>query len=513
MNNFAELKNEIFAKQKTLAKIYAQAGTQSLSGYVRGWAVSSPSEGTRAFFSQAQRLLLRVYPADLAGDVVKQTGQSPLVSTIDHHGILNHPFFINSNLIYSQRQGLKYLLCLSTAGVSLNNSSWPGCLLLSRPDGRTERFSFFRDKIKTQTVLAVKEFSPEDAARVESRIETADFLSKNNKQRLLGLMGEIFQDPKLFAFSDFSEQAAIISTALWGKAFPEAPKLLYLPLEKLVNELIINEIAPRKGHILHKLFFTFPGWDSIEQHFQASLGAFTQPHFSQSTDAPHLENKLGINKPNGYYGEKNGAGFSGGHKGSFLFWGIGDKGKRIRLARQKDQLSNGNFVIAANVETVINGLQNGSLYPTSLVCFLVLLYYGITCLGGFNQVNWLAGIKEIFVNLLKEWGETDMAARVASIPTENFAESCLAFGLNQEGQIYKPTILDLFLQSGPGIYEKYRQLASKITLGESIDVALPEIYKVITPAKGRDNRFLDITENDILNHNGLAEKIKFVLSV
>jgi hypothetical protein len=478
MNDFAALKSEVFAKQKVLAKIYARAGAQSLSDYVRGWAVSSPSENTRAFFSQAQKLLLRVYPAELVGDVLRQTGQSPLVSTIDHHGILNHPFFVNSNLIFSQQGSLKYLLCLSTAGVSLNNSSWPGCLLLSRPDGRVERFSFFRDKIKTQTVLAVKSFNLEDVARVESHIKTADFLSKDNKQRLLGLTQDIFQDPKIFAFSDFFEQAARVSAALWEKVFPALPKLLYLPLEKLASKLVADEIAPQSGHILYKLFFTLPGWDSIEKHFLGSLGAF-----------------------------------SGSHKGSFLFWGIDGKGRRIHLKRQKDRLANGNFVIPANAEFIINNLQTGKLYPTSLVCFLVLLYYGITCLGGFNQVNWLTGIKEKFIDLLAEWDEHDLADRIAMVPTENFAEGSLAFGLNQQGQIYKPTALDLFLRNDPGIYQKYRQLASQITLGESIDAALPEIYKVIIPAKDRNSNFLDITENDILNYSGLAGKIKSILGV
>ena len=40
---------------------------------------------------------------------------------------------------------------------------------------------------------------------------------------------------------------------------------------------------------------------------------------------------------------------------------------------------------------------------------------------------------------------------------------------------------------------------------------MPEIYKVITLAKDRENKLLDITENDILNYSGLADKIKSVL--
>jgi hypothetical protein len=317
-----------------------------------------------------------------------------------------------------------------------------------------------------------------DVEKVQSQIQTAGFLTEDNKHRLLDLVEEIFQNENFFKFDNFSAQASYASAALWAKVFPAAPKLFYLPLEELISAVIADEIAPNKDHILYKLFFTVLGWDSIEKYFQGSLGAF-----------------------------------SSSHKGSFLFWGLSGKVRRIHLARRKDQLANGDFVIPANAEAIVNNLQTGKLYPTSLVCFLVLLYYGVTCLGGFNQVNWLSDIKEKFNDLLTERGEINLAEHITAVPTENFAEGSLAFGLNQQGQVYKPTILDLFLHNDPGIYEKYRQLASKITLKESIDAALPEIYKVIILAKDRESKLLDITENDILNYSGLADKIKSVLGV
>jgi hypothetical protein len=94
------------------------------------------------------------------------------------------------------------------------------------------------------------------------------------------------------------------------------------------------------------------------------------------------------------------------------------------------------------------------------------------------------------------------------VPAENFAEGSLGFGLNKQGKIYNPTGLDLFLQSDGSLFEKYRGLAHKITVGESIDAQLPEIYRVITQGPDRDSSLMAITENDILSQNGLADKIK-----
>ena len=174
MDALERLKTEVFGKQKVLAKICAKFGSASLLNYTEGWSISRPSDNSRKFFALARRQLIKIYPNTIVDEALAQVNQQPLVSTIDHHGVLNHPFFINSNLIYSQHSGLKYLLCLSTAGISLNNSSWPGCLLITGQDASLERFSFFRDKNKTQAVLATKAFALQDVLRVESQINSAN---------------------------------------------------------------------------------------------------------------------------------------------------------------------------------------------------------------------------------------------------------------------------------------------------------------------------------------------------
>ncbi|MDR3642294.1 MAG: hypothetical protein P4L74_01530 [Candidatus Doudnabacteria bacterium] len=476
MDNLSELRAQVFARQKTLAEIYRQSGNQSLADYADNWKISEPSEHTEVFFSYLKKFILRSGSDIPVGDVMSQLALHPLVSTIDHHGILNHPFFVNSNLIYSLRPNLKYLVCLSTAGVSLNNSSWPGCLLLTGTDGQTRRFSFFPDKIKTEAVLAAAGFGPGDVERVMAKILAADFLSPERKRRVSGLIEGVFENPRVFELKNFSEQAAFIAPALWSKIFPSAPRLLYVPLEELVVDIIVGDIAADSNHILHKLFFTPNGWDSIEKFFFGSMGAF-----------------------------------SAGHKGSFLFWGLDTNRRRVRLVRQGQKLSVENFSATFFGNDVSRLLADGQIYPGSLACFLVLLYYGFTCLGGFNQVNWLTEIKERFLELLKERGELETFNRIAAVPTDNFAEGSLVLGADGSGKIYKPTGLDLFLLDDRDLYYKYAKLAEQITVAESIDSQLPEIYRVITPSALRKNNMLSVTENEILNQNGIAEKIKSAL--
>ena len=123
-----KLKAAVFDRQKVLAEIYKQKSKSSLFDYVNSWQVGN-LKASADFIGAAKTLLEKLYP-DIANDVVDQLENQPLVSTIDHHGVLNHPFFINSNLIFSL-YGQEYLICLSTSGVSLNNSSWPASLLMT----------------------------------------------------------------------------------------------------------------------------------------------------------------------------------------------------------------------------------------------------------------------------------------------------------------------------------------------------------------------------------------------
>src|SRR6266404_686120 len=334
MDNIGQLKREVFARQKHLAEIYQNFGDLSLFNYVDGWKIFAPGKQMDSLIDSIQRLLNPIYGSELAQDVAAQISQKPLVSTIDHHGLLNHPFFINSNLIYGLKKDLKYLVCLTTAGVSLNNSSWPGCLLLNGSNGQLKRYSFFPDRQKTQPVLVLPAVEPEATARISKQIHKDKNLGSDNSQKLESLILDIFSGDKIYHQPNFSSQACLLSSALWSKIFPSAPKIIYLPVEDLVSQVITTKIIPDSGHVLHRLFFSNTGWQLVEKYFAGSLGAFT-----------------------------------GEHKGSFLFWGIDAKGRRLHLRRGQSSIKDqGSASFDLSPETIAQALTQGKLYPTTLVC-------------------------------------------------------------------------------------------------------------------------------------------------
>lgn len=445
-----KLKKEVFGKQKILAEIYKDHNRESLYNYANAWQTGS--SGISNDFTFAAKALLEKYYPNVASDVLNQLRNQMLISTIDHHGILNHPFFINSNLIFSLRRDIKYLICFPTAGVSLNNSSWPGCLIYNNMDGKTEKISFFSDRLKHSPVLAVPPITQETLKQLN--------VFKNLKEKL-------FAEP-LLDFASFAGQASILSSRFWSIIFPLAPKIIYLPLEETISQLIINVISQDAKHILHKLIFTQTGWQMLNKYFYGLKGAF------------------------------------GDNYGTFLFWQV-DK----RARRQSIDFRQNDIGFLFQPEKIAKELKKGKLYPGSLVSFLILLFYQMTCLGGFNQVNWLTDIKERFLILLQEMGEREIIEKIAHIPTTNFAEGNLTF-MYSNNRLIKPSATDLFL-SGEDFYIKYCDLAKQITLGESIESLLPEIYRVITPEINRKKNLMAISDEDILKNNRTDKLIRNIL--
>ena len=442
----------VLKKPNALGKIYKQYGQLSLFNYVNSWPVNN--NVLDSGFIQLLEEVFKEYCPTESHQVIQQIINLPLVSTIDHYGILNHPFFINSNLVFSLKANIKYLICLPTAGVSLNNSSWPGSLMRFSPKNKT-RWSFFADKDKHLPVLSAP------AIKAENKLIA----------RLPKDISDIWKETKAFEEKTYLKQASLLSSNLWHSIFPDAPKVIYVPLETLINRMLTDLIIPNPAHPLHTLFFSLEGWQWLEQYF--------------------LEAK----------------GFCGKNFGSFIFWAINTAGKRERLEKYQDALIGSQLKYELDLAQITHSLKSGTLYPTSLVCFMVLMYYGLTMIGGFNQVNWLTEIKERLMKLWTEVGEINLVKQLVNLPTENFAEGNLSFLFSHQA-IYKPSAIDIVFYKDKALYKKYVALSKQLTVAESLQTLLPEIYKISVPKVQRSLRLEKITEDEIINEIGLTQKVR-----
>lgn len=221
----------------------------------------------------------------------------------------------------------------------------------------------------------------------------------------------------------FSAQASKITYKLWEKVFPSAPKLLYVPLESVVLKYLQ---VLEEGHPLAKLIFSQQGRELWKKYFR-------EEH-------------------------------------TFLFWGLDKKGRRIALKTLPDR------------ENLLELASLKQIYPSSPLCFMVLLFSGINCAGGFTQTTWLTAVKDKFSLLLKDMDAENSVKKISGIPTKNFAESSLAYLPNRH-LVTMPASLDL-LKLGTDLYPDYVKKSKEITLKESLDLAMPGIYEVVVPKSG-----------------------------
>ncbi len=378
---------------------------------------------------------------------------------------------MNSNLLYSLYPSPDYLICLATTGISLNNSSWPGALALTNQKTfQLQRLSLFPSAAQMQTVFGAPAFSHSEFLRV---LPAAEALSvSTDPEATVNAIKAISES--IFSFSDFSSQAAVLSSKLWQLYFPLARPLVYLPLEDVIHTILTKLLGDAQS-LFARLFFSEHGRQLLIKYFHGVAGGFTGPY-----------------------------------KGSFLFWGVDERGHRIHLQLDSNGLRGGAFYLPLNPSDVLSAIANRRIYPTSLVCFLVLLYCKITCLGGFNQTSWLKIIQEKFLLLLAEMGETAIANTVQKIAPDNFAETTLAF-LQAQGRVFPATGMDILFERDPSLYLRYKHLAQKLSVGESVDLSLPEIYKVITHYLDRRPSLLELNKLSILQLNGTDKKIMEVL--
>lgn len=446
---FAQLAEAVFAQRPTLAEIYKKFGNQTLFDYVNSWQVpktSLPPVFLQAFFQEVARL----YGKDIARKAADQLTNKPLVSTIDHHGLLGHPFFVNANLLFSLSNHQEYLITLPTAGVSMNNqSSWSGCLLYHKQT--LEKLPLHPQSKTMHVVWQAPALQSNDMEKFLTHLFQTN-LTQGEQKLIEQLLAKVFTQ-ELMNRKNFSDQASLASSQLWQEYFPAAPKLLYVPLENIINR-VLSELLTQQHELWELLLCRKQGWEKLEEHFQGVAGAFAGPH-----------------------------------KGSFLFWGIDSTGNRIHLQRQGSQLVGDGMALELSEHNLLETLSQGRVYPTSLVCFLVLLFCNVTCVGGFNQTSWLTAIKKEFLNLLNELGFQNVASDIAQAVTDNFGESPLAF-LPKDEELVPAAGLDILFSADKNLYQKYLKLSNQLTLKDSIDLELADMYRVVVPSSQQDKSLL-----------------------
>lgn len=501
---FDKLVEKVLDKRPVLREIILKRGKKNLYEYAKDYI----NVNLNPPIQQRQDELIGTFQAEVEKLLGKQVAQEAAdqlaahyyVSTADHHGPVTHPFFINSNLLTAapffehSDPVLKNVIVLSCGSVSLNNSSWPrGLLFNTHTKGKlqTQKLSFFPAKDRLCPVFNYRAYAKEDIERargaLKNLVKEGD-VHQEEATQVEALLDEIYLRPEILDSKDFSDQVTKSNFHLWKRFFgpkyaEEAPNLIYLEQESLVSKLLINHHLHSDSTITHLLFD--PAYDPLLQaNFEGIMGAF--------------------DRKNNY--------------GTYLFWALPKGAKyRVQMWKQGDNLvtEDGSYSVELKPEIIQKAMEAKEIIPSMMLSYIVLaFYYGLKCLGGFSQVNYLTFMKNAYIKMQVDRGNYRSIEVCARSQTKEMGgDFTLAFMAGPNGELIPSTGLDLILYGTNETWPCLVEQSKLISLEEGIFTLMPEFYRILYLETERDPELLSVSSEDITKLMKLDQKMKACTSI
>jgi len=500
------LKDSIWKKRPILGEIMKKHGHKTLFNYAMEFADVNPTpqfdDRKTELIKTATDLISKRLGVEIAVDAMRQLKRLPLVSTADHHGPIDHPFWVNANIITSlfhldnPKHIMQYLVVFSFASISMNNASaFPrGLLFHSEPNGAGKliRLPLLPDKLKMGVVYNSRGIIKSD---IDNAVNQLDKLTKSNEinpeiaKKVKELMEEYVNVEEILELPDLNTQITRLNFRLWHDTFHKTGglptdrhnkmlDLIYLDIETLTKELLVKFHLNNNQSLIYRLLFNPDFIKLAKTHFNNIPGAFS------------IEEDWG----------------------TWFFWGLDEKMRRVRLFTDGQKLYSPDKSISINFEpsSLIEALEKKVIYPSMMTCYLIVaLYYGMKCLGGFCQVHDLTMLKYAWFKMLNKLGFKEEAEAILPIQTKELGGDgmVLSYCKRPDNKFVPATGIDMLLDDSDTSPNQYVELSRRVSLNDIMNPMLPEIYTVLYPFDKRDPKLANLTPEDILEATGLGEKI------
>lgn len=507
----AKLKEAIWNRRPILGEIMRKHGETYLHRYAQDFLDVNPcpilDERKEELISTAAELLSRRLGPEVAEAVARQLRKLPLVSTTDHHGPIDHPFFVNANII----SGLpfidyedplsRYLVVFSFASVSVNNASaYPRGILFH---GRTDRadslvrLPILPDKLKMGVVYGTRAFTRIDLDRAQADLqkkERAGEVAPERAAAVSALLERYFGRPDVLDAPDLAAQITKINYELWPKLFHRRRPVVsveHLPSSLTVPDLVYLEIETLVTELLLKRHLKDPASPFYQLMFDGTFTGLALKYFNNLAGAFSVENDWG----------------------TYMFWGVDEKRRRVRLKLEGDRLvsPDGSIEYALTPQDIRRLLEEKKIFPSMLLSYLmVALYYGMKCLGGFSQVHDLTVIKDAWTQFLEDVGDNRQAEALHPLQTKELGGDgmVLSYLTTSDGHVVPSTGVDMVLDTADTSFETFVRRSKNVTLREMMYPMFPEMYTVLYSIQDRNPELTGVTPEGIMESTGLTEKIR-----
>lgn len=380
--------------------------------------------------------------------------------TANHHGVDFHPEFMQGTLLFAMncRHAVPLFSC---GGVPGNNVAYPRGILMGRGEPgsfRPTRLPVLPDKNRHILVSAQAAF---DEAPVRTALAAlpAKRLPALEEKAAARIMRNIYLHPRVLAQSCFRNQASIMNGLLWEHiAAPECglPPLAALDMQYLSGRLIARDAA-LPHTLIHRLLMEPSLTAAVWEELDGQRACW----------------------------ERDGMGRI--QRGTFLFWGVDEKGRALALAPSPDfrelvAVRRPEWRVALEPDALRGGLEHLRLLPSLFLFFVaVSVARGLRCAGGVFQCGYLPRMGAGVAAALRRCGESAVADRihVSSPPCTGLVPLRLPRpdGITPEEKAAGHAAGALELATCGGLSTQLWEAIRAARVGDALAVSLPYHYE------------------------------------
>ncbi|HUQ85721.1 MAG TPA: hypothetical protein VM077_05330 [Candidatus Limnocylindrales bacterium] len=492
-----KLREEVFKIRPILKQIFEINQHKTLYDYEREQMRESlntvPEKRKSQFLDVLKDEITKQLGSEVAEKSIKQLNKYYYVSTTLHHGPLSQPNITNALIasalpyLFDDNIDLTSIVVLACSNISFDNSLTNSREISFKSNHQNDiqlnSVTFFPRKVRPFPLF---NYGPYPQEAIDKAKQTLLNLTKDGAiahtqaEKVTKILDDVYSHKNIISSQNFSDQATRTNYMLFkehmsfGKKMPD---LVYLNQERIVLD-ILSKHHMKEPTTLHKLLFSTKYHELTEKYFDGISGAFT------------LEKQAG----------------------TFLFWAIPQGEKyRMQLWRKGNILTteDASYSVELTPSAIQKAMDNRELIPSTLLSFITMsFYYGVRLIGGLNQPTYFTQMKKNFIALQKEVGDIEDIEVYKDLPTDSmsFWRPLLAFISNGK-EISSATGLDVIMNGGNDFWEKMKDLAKKITIGDALHRGLPGVYKTYYPYDQQEESLLSLTEKDIEKVTGLDKKI------
>lgn len=371
-------------------------------------------------------------------ELIRETlASNGFVSTAEHDGPIGSPFFLSAQLLRAQANPV--VIVFPFGSISPENSSFPRGLVVHDDKLYEKKLHIISRKYRHTPILLQPPYALQDCKRVFREISHSA-LSATQKKSLQDVFSHVYTNQEIISLPSYEEQLMHTNYALC-KLIPGMENTSYISvcIESLVLNLV-EEFHLDKKTPIGNLF-----------HDENAQMIFKKEFADVSTD---------------------------------IFWGIRNN-QRIQLFFNNGTLvdADGEIFLVLNSEDVRTKIHKSALIPSTPLCFMLLLYYGLTCVGGFSQVGYLPKIKQRCQSFFNKTGYEKESIAIEPIAADIFFSDFSFLTVSVADTTVPATLLDLCLNRGMSTISQIRDNPKNITLSEATDCLMPLFYTIVVKQK------------------------------